>query len=325
MKTLRSLVVVACCGIVLVITGVDAGAQGYPTKPIRFIVPFVPGGSADFFGRLIGPDLSESLGQQVVIDNRGGAGGTIGTDLASRAAPDGYTVLLGTANTAMNVSLYSKWRVNPLKDFQAVSLLGSAPNVLAVHPSLPVKTVGDLIALAKSQPGKINYASGGSGSTSHLATELFKTLANVDLLHVPYKGTGPALVAVLSGEASVVIPPASVVLPHAKTGKLRALAIGSVARFEAVPDLPTIAESGVPGFEASQWYGVLVPTGTSQHVVTRLNRELVKVVQTPNLKARLLSQATTVIGSTPQEFAAYLKDEITKWARVVKFSGARVE
>lgn len=325
MKSLRLSVVLAVCGIVLGFAAGDARAQSYPTKPIRFIVPFVPGGSADFFGRLIGPELSESLGQQVVIDNRGGAGGTIGTELALRAAPDGYTLLLGTANTAMNVSLYSKWRVNPLKDFQAVSLLGSAPNVLAVHPSLPVKTVGDLIALAKSQPGKINYASGGSGSTSHLATELFKTLANVDLLHVPYKGTGPALVAVLSGEASVVFPPASVVLPHAKTGKLRALAIGSGARFDAAPDLPTMVESGVPGYEASQWYGVMVPTGTSQQVMNRLNRELVKIVQSPKMKARLLGQATIVIGSTPHEFAAYLKDEITKWARVVKFSGARVE
>lgn len=325
MKWLRLLFVLACCGTGLAVTAVDALSQAYPAKPIRFIVPFVPGGSSDFFARVIGPELSESLGQQVVIDNRGGAGGTIGTELASRAAPDGYTILLGTANTAMNVSLYSKWTVDPVRDFRAVALLGSAPNILAVHPSLPVKTVKDLIALAKARPGQINYASGGSGSTSHLATELLKALAKVELLHVPYKGTGPAIVAVLSGEASVVVPPASVVLPHMKTGRLRGLAIASAARFEAAPDLPTVAESGVPGYEASQWYGVLVPRGTPDEVVTRLNRELVRIVRSAEFKARLVKDATMALGSTPQEFAAYLNDEIAKWAKVVKFSGARVE
>jgi len=325
MKSLRLLVILACCGTGIAVTAVDALGQAYPAKPIRFIVPFVPGGSSDFFARIIAPELSESLGQQVVIDNRGGAGGTIGTELASRAAPDGYTLLLGTANTAMNVSLYSKWTVDPVRDFRAVALLGSAPNILAVHPSLPVKTVKDLIALAKARPGQINYASGGSGSTSHLATELFKALAKVELLHVPYKGTGPAIVAVLSGEASVVVPPASVVLPHMKTGRLRGLAIASAARFEAAPDLPTVAESGVPGYEASQWYGVLVPKGTPDELVSRLNRELVRIVRTTEFKARLVKDATMAIGSTPQEFAAYLKDEITKWMKVVRFSGARVE
>ncbi len=325
MKMPRRKMFLVSCSIALVFNVVDAGAQNYPSKPIRFIVPFVPGGSADFFARLIAPGLGESLGQQVVVDNRGGAGGTIGTELASKTTPDGYTIVLGTANTAMNVSLYSKWKVDPLKDFQAVALLGSAPNILAVHPSLPVKTVKDLIALAKARPGQINYASGGSGSTSHLATELFKTTTKVNLLHVPYKGTGPAMIAVLSGEAAVVIPPASVVLPHSKTGKMRAVAIASTTRLGAAPELPTVSESGVPGYEASQWYGVLVPTGTPQEVVNRLNRELVKIVQSPEVKARLLSQATSALGSTPQEFSAYLKREIEKWAKVVKFSGARVE
>lgn len=325
MLTGRALVVVVLCSIGSSLDGSHATAQAYPTKPVRFIVPFVPGGSADFFGRVIAPELSEALGQQVVLDNRGGAGGTIGTEIAARAPADGYTLLLGTANTAMNVSLYKKWPVDPVRDFKAVSLLGSAPNMLAVNPSVPVRTVKDLIALARSKSGQIRYASGGSGSTSHLATELFKTMAHVDLLHVPYKGTGPALVAVLSGEASVVVPPASVVLPQEKSGKLRALAICSASRFEAAPNVPTVAESGVAGYEASQWYGVMVPAGTPQAVVKRLNAELVRIVRNPDFKARMLAQATMVSGTTPEEFAAYMKDEIAKWSKVVKFSGARVE
>jgi tripartite-type tricarboxylate transporter receptor subunit TctC len=314
---------------VVLFTGLASAAHAaqepYPAKPIRFIVPFVPGGSADFFGRLIAPELSDRLGQQVVVDNRGGAGGTIGAELAARAASDGYTLTLATANMAMNVALYPNWGINPIKDFAPVALLGSAPNIIAVNPTLPAKTVRDLIALAKSQPGQIRYASGGAGSTSHLATELLKVLAHVDLLHVPYKGTGPAVIGVLSGEASVVVPPASVVLPHDKTGKLRALAISSSTRFEAAPQLPTVAEAGVPGYEAAQWYGVLVPAGTPRSIIARLNRELVAVVKNPAFKARLLSQATMVSGTTPEEFAAYFKDELVKWAKVVKFSGARIE
>jgi tripartite-type tricarboxylate transporter receptor subunit TctC len=302
-----------------------AQAQGYPAKPIRFIVPFVPGGSADFFARQIGPDLSEKLGQQVVIDNRGGAGGTIGAEIGARAAPDGYTIVLATANMAMNASLYPKWPVNPVRDFIAVSHLGSAPNIIAVHPSLPVKSVKELIALAKAKPGQIRYASGGSGSTSHLATELFKTMTGVDLFHVPYKGTGPATVAVLSGEASVFVPPASTVLPHEKAGKMRALAISSVTRFDAAPHLPTVAEAGVPGYEASQWYGAMLPKGASKAIVSRLNGELVKIVQSTEFRSRMLAQATMVSGTTPEEFAKYLNDEIAKWAKAVKYSGAKVE
>ena len=314
----------AAIGLAAVMSS-QALAQPYPAKPVRFIVPFVPGGSADFFARAIAPDLSEALGQQVVIDNRGGAGGTIGAEIAARAAPDGYTIVLATANVAMNVSLYTRWSVNPSRDFRAVSLLGSAPNIVAVHPSLPAKSVKELIALAKAKPGQIRYASGGSGSTSHLATELFKTMAGVDLLHVPYKGTGPAVVALLSGESSVLIPPASAVLPHDKAGRMRALAISSSARFEAAPNLPTVAEAGVPGYEASQWYGVMVPAATPQPIVTRLNRVLVKIVQNPDFKSRMLAQATMVSGTSPDEFAAYMKDEIAKWTKVVKFSGAKVE
>ena len=297
----------------------------YPVKTLRFIVPFVPGGSTDIVARLVAPKLSEALGQQVVVDNRGGAGGTIGTEMAARTPPDGYTIVLTSANTAMNVSLYQGKAIDPVKDLAAISLLGSAPNIVSVHPSLPVRSIKQLIALAKARPGQINYASGGPGSTAHMATELFKTMAQVDLMHVPYKGTGPALIAALSGESSVLIPPASAVLPHAKSGKLVALAICSTQRFDAVPELPTVAESGVPGYEASQWYGIMAPVGVSQDIINRLNRELVKIVQVPDIKSRLARDATMVIGSTPQEFSAYLKDEIAKWAKVVKFSGARVD
>jgi tripartite-type tricarboxylate transporter receptor subunit TctC len=325
MKTFSRIVIHALCAVVLDLAGAIALAQDYPTKPVRLIVPFPPGGSSDFFARFIAPKMGEGLGQQVVVDNRGGAGGTIGTELASRAEPDGYTILLATANTAMNVSLYGGRSVDPRKVFAPVALLGSAPNILSVHPSLPAKSVAELVALTKARPGEVNYASGGSGSTSHLAAELFKTLANVNLVHVPYRGNGPALISVLSGETSVVFPPASVVLPHAKSGKLRALAIASLTRFELAPDLPTIAESGVRGYEAAQWYGLVVPTGTPRAIIDRLNRESVSAVQEKEMKAQLLKRATTALRSTSEEFGAYLRSEIVKWEKVVKFSGARVE
>ncbi len=315
---------IALC-LVAAAFSLNALGQGYPSRPVRLIVPFVPGGSADFFARALAPDLGEALGQPVVIDNRGGAAGVIGTELAARAAPDGYTLLLGTANTAMNVSLYRRWTVDPVKDLKAVSLLGSAPNMLAVNPTLPVRNVKDLIAAAQARPGQINYASGGSGSTSHLATELFKTLARVNLVHVPYKGTGPAVVATIGGEAMVVIPPASVVLPQDKAGKLRALAICSLTRFEQAPQLPTVAESGVPGYEAAQWYGIIVPAATPDAIVRRLNRDLMKIAQSPDFRARLMKEATTVSGTSPEEFGTYLRSEIAKWAKVVKLSGAHVE
>lgn len=260
-----------------------------------------------------------------MIDNRGGAAGTIGAEVAARAPSDGYTIALATANMAMNVSLYTRWRVKPLRHFETVSLLGSAPNVITVNPAIPVKTVQDLIALAKSKAGQIRYASGGSGSTSHLAAELFKTLAGVDLLHVPYKGTGSAIIGLLSGECAVSFPPASVVLPQDKAGKLRALAISSATRFEAAPQLPTVIESGVPGYETAQWYGVIVPAGTPRAIISRLNRELVAIVKDPSFKTRLLADATMVSGTTPQEFASYMESEIQKWSKAVKFSGARVD
>ncbi len=315
----------ACLGVMAALYCLGSAAQAYPAKPIRLIVPFVPGGGADTAARLFGIKLSENLSQQVIIDNRGGAGGTIGADIASKTAPDGYNLLLGSANLAMNVSLYGKQSYDPVRDFVTISLLASTPNVIAVHPSLPVRSVKDLIALAKGAPGQINYASGGSGSTSHLAAELFKAMAQVQIVHVPYKGTGPALIAVLSGEAPLTMAPALVVLPHVKTAKMRALAITSTQRSKAIPELPTVAEAGVPGYEASQWYGVMAPAGTPDGIVTRLHGELVKIVKSPDMSARLVAEASIPIGSSPQEFSSYLKEEIVKWARAVKLSGARVD
>ncbi len=300
-------------------------AQSYPVKPIRFVVPYPAGGGVDTLARLIAPRLAERLGQQVVVDNRGGAGGNIGTELAARAAPDGYTMVMGAAALAINVSLYDKLSFDPVRDFAAVSLLAATPNIVAVHPSLQVRSMRDLIALAKATSGGINYASAGNGTTSHLAAELLKSMAKINLVHVPYKGTTPALIAILSGEVPLMLAPALTVLPHINGGKLRGLAITSRSRSAALPELRTVAESGLPGYEASQWYGVLVPAGTPQEIVDLLNREIAGIMRMTEVTERLAREGSIPVGGTPQQFAVYLRDEITKWSRVVKVSGARVD
>jgi tripartite-type tricarboxylate transporter receptor subunit TctC len=321
-KSMRRYSVISFCAVILGVHGVEVSAQTYPSKPIRFLVPFTAGGGADAMARQVAPKVSERLGQQLVVENRGAAGGTVGTGVAAKAAPDGYTIVLTAANIAAAVSLFDKLTFDPLKDFVAVTLLAKTPSILAVHPSLPVKSVTELIALAKSQPGKINYA-GGVGSLLHLDVEYFKTIAKVDLVQVPYNGSGPSMIGVLSGEASVVMAPTTLVLPHVQTGRLRALAITSDRRFPSLPDLPTVAESGLPGFNTHQWYGILVPAATPNAIVNRLNSEFVKVMHMPEVTSRLISEASIPIGSSPQEFAAYFKDEIAKWVKVVKYSGAR--
>ena len=314
------------CGyaICLALMAQASSAQQYPVKPIRFIVPFTAGGGADLVARLVAVPLGERLGQQVVVDNRGGAGGSIGTDMAAKTAPDGYTMVLTSTNLAAAVSLYGKLPFDLIKDFTPVILVAKTPGIVAVHPSLPAKSIKEFITLAKSDPGKINYA-GGIGTTMHLDAELFKTMANVDLVQIPYNGTGPAVIGTLSGEAPVIFAPTIAILPHVKTGRLRALAITSIQRSAAVPDLPTVAESGVPGFDTSQWYGILMPAGTPDAIVTRINGEAVKIVQGPDFTSRMVRDASIPIGSTPQELGAYLKNEIEKWAKVIKYSGARVE
>jgi tripartite-type tricarboxylate transporter receptor subunit TctC len=319
-----ALLVSIATGVALAPGAAKALAQGYPAKPVRFIVPFAPGGGADLVARVVATPLGEQLGQQVVVDNRGGASGIIGTEMAAKSAPDGYTIVLTSTNLAAGVSLYSKLPFNLRKDFAPVILLAKTPSILAVHPSLPVGTVQQLIALAKSLPGKINYA-GGVGTTLQLNAELFKTMAMINMVQVPYNGTGPAVVGALSGEAPVILAPTIALLPHVKSGRLRALAITSIQRSAAVPELPTVAESGVPGFDSTQWYGILVPAATPKAIITRLNTECLKIVRGQDFIARLVKDASIPMGTTPQEFGSFLKSEIEKWVKVLKISGAKVE
>jgi tripartite-type tricarboxylate transporter receptor subunit TctC len=311
--------------VILLFGSASSWAQTYPARPIRVIVPYAAGGGVDVMARLVAPKLSERLGQQVIIDNRAGATGNIGAEIAARAAPDGYTVLMAGASLAINVSLYTRHAFDVMKDFVPVTEVAQSPNIVLVHPSLPARSIRELIALARARPGQLNYASGGSGSTLHLTAELFKTMANVNIVHVPYKGTGPAIVALMSGEAAIAMPPLSGMLPHVESGRLRALAITGRTRLNTLPQLPTVAESGVPGFESGQWYGVLVPAGTPASIVMKLQSELAKVVGLPDVAAQIARQGCVPVGDTPQQFAAYLQQDIVKWAKVVKASGARVE
>jgi len=322
---MRRVVPATLCAVVALGTTGWSGAQGYPTKPIRFIVPYAAGGGGDTMARLVASRLSAAFKQQVIVDNRPGAGGNIGAEIAARATPDGYTIVLAAANLPMNLTLFEKVPFDPLRDFAPVTLLAATPNLVAVHPSVPAKSIRELIALAQSAPGKLNYSSGGSGSTLHLAAELLKMMAGVNIVHVSYKGTAPAVVGLLAGEVSMTIAPTFTLLPHVSTGKARGLAITSLERSSAVPDVPTVAESGLPGYEVTQWYGVLVPAGTPQQIVTLLNSECVKIVRAPEFSARLVAEASIPGGLTPQAFGVYLKEEIEKWAKVVKASGARVE
>jgi tripartite-type tricarboxylate transporter receptor subunit TctC len=297
-----------------------ARAESYPARPIRLVVPYPAGGGADFMARLVAPMLSERLGQQVFVDNRGGAGGTIGTAIVAKAPPDGYTVLLAASNLAWSVSLFENLNYDALKDFAAVTLLAKTPSILAVNPALPVKSVNDLIELARAKPGKINYA-GGVGTSMQTDTELLKSMAGIDLAQIPYRGTAPAVFATLSGEASVIIAPTMPVLPHVKDGTLRALAISSDQRISSLPGLPTISESGVPGFDTYQWYGVFVSSRTPRDIVVRLNRELVEIMRAPEITKRLAGEALIPVGDTHEEFTKFFGDQIAKWAKVLKPTG----
>ncbi len=298
-------------------------AQSYPTGPVRVIVPFPPGGGVDGAGRLISQKLSEALGKPFVVENRSGANGMIGSELAAKSAKDGYTLMVNGANFVTTPSLYAKVTYDPIRDFEPVSLIALAPNVLVVHPSLPVNSVKELIALARARPGQVNFAGSGSGSTPHLAAELFNTLAKVDMVHVPYRGTGPAIVGLMSGEASVMFMPTTNAVPLVKSGRLRALAVTSRQRVPAMPELPTVSESGLKGYESSQWYGLFAPAGTPADVIALLNSQVVKIMQAPDMKQRMTAEGLVAVGSTRDEFAAYVKVELAKWAKVIKASGAQ--
>lgn len=305
--------------------GEHALAQNYPTKPIRMIVPFPPTAGSDIVARLVGQVLAVRLGQSVVVDNRPGAGGTLGAELAAKATPDGYTLLTISTSHTVNVTLYSRLAYDMDKDFAPVARVASTAPMLSVNLSVPAASVRELIALAKSRPGQLNFASSGVGSSSHLAGELFLSMAGISLVHVPYKGSGPALSGLLAGEVQVAFFSIPSTLPHVKTGKLRALAVGSRARSQLLPDLPTIAESGVPNYDADTWYGVLAPARTPKGIIDRLNEEISSSLQTAEMRERLLRLGAEPFSSTPEKFADYIKSEIAKYAKIVKDIGIRIE
>ena len=301
-------------------------AQTYPSKPIRMIVPFPPGGTTDILARAIGAELTKAWGQPVVIENRPGAGGNIGSEAVARSPGDGYTLLMGTVGThGINPSLYKKMPYDAVKDFAPVTLVALVPNILVVHPSVPAKSVAELIALAKKQPGKLTYASSGNGTSIHLSGALFESLAGVQMVHVPYKGSAPAVTDLLGGQVNMMFDNMPSALPHVKAGKLRALGVTSAKRSPAVPDVPTIAEAGVKGYEASSWFGVLAPATTPKDIVAKLNAEIAKSLGTPEMKEKLSSQGAEPVGNTPEQFGAFIRAEIDKWAKVVKASGATVD
>lgn len=299
-----------------------AAAEMYPVKPVRLVAAFSPGGFVDLTARLVSGPLGAALGQQVVVENRAGAGGIVGTELVARAAPDGYTLTVGSAGThGVNQSLYPKLPYDVLRDFQPVARLSDAPSILAVHPSLPVRSVKDMIALGRSKPGQIMYASAGAGTSTHLAAALFEHLARVTFVHVPYKGGGPAMIAVVAGEVPVTFGTAASVSPHTRSGRLRGLAVTGGQRSALLPELPTIAESGLAGYEMLNWLGMFAPAGTPRAVVERLNSELVRIVRMPEVSGALQASGAEPSPLGPDEFAAFVKSEVEKWAKVVAATG----
>jgi tripartite-type tricarboxylate transporter receptor subunit TctC len=299
-------------------SGVAWGADPWPVKPVRLIVPYAAGGTGDIIGRMVGGKLAELLGQSVIVENRPGAGGNIGAEATVRSAPDGYTVVIAATSLASNPSLQKKMPFDPLKDLAAVGGCCEVATILVVHPSLPVKSVKEFIALAKSNPAKLSYASSGFGTTSHLAAELFRVLARVDMVHVPYKADSIAMPDVLAGRVPVMFMLQTTAMPQIKSGKIKPLAVSTTARSPAVPDLPTVAEAGLPGYEISAWFGLFVPAATPREIVERLGAASVKGIRSPDMKERLLEQGFVPTGTPPAEFAAFFRGEGQKWARVVK-------
>ena len=299
-------------------------AQNYPARPLRMIVPFSPGGATDVPARILAQRLSEAFGHQIVIDNRPGAGAVLGTDAVAKAPPDGYTLLLTATTHVISASLYKKLPYDAIRDFAPVMLIGSGPNVLTVHPSLPAKNVRELIALAKARPGKIDYASSGNGSAQHLFGALFMSLADIRMMHIPYKGSAPATTDLIAGQVSVGFPGIALVLPHTKAGRLRALAVTSAERSKAMPDVPSIAEAGVPGYAATLWLGLLAPKGTPPQIVQKLYDEIAKLLRQPEVESAYLATGTDVTISNPEQFGLFVKAEYDKWAKVIKAVDAQV-
>src|ERR1035437_7824699 len=311
--------------MLLAVCAGTAFAQDFPHKTIRYIVPWPPGGGADVLARMLSPRLSEALGQQIVIDNRGGAAGNIGAELAAKSPPDGYTIVFAYSGThAINPSIYSKMLFKE-SDFAPIIWLSSVPQVIVVHPSLPVTTVKELIALAKAKPGQLSYGSSGSGAINHLAGELFNMMAGTRLIHVPYKGGGPAAIALLSGEITLILGEPASIVQHVKAGKLRSIAVTSARHALAMPELPTVAEAGVPGYEVTSWNGILIPAGAPADVIKRLHGELNKIISAPDMHARMMELGYEPVGGPPEKFGEHIRAEIAKWAPVVKAAGVRVD
>ncbi len=300
-------------------------AQEYPYKAIRFVVPFAPGGGTDIIGRIVAQALNETLGQPVVIDNRGGAGSTLGTEIVAKSPADGYTILFGNISLAFNATLYTKLRYDTLRDLAPISLSAVQPNILVIHPSLPAKNLKEFIELVRANPGKYNYASAGTGAGTHLAAELLKLLTKIDIVHVPYKGTGPALSDLLGGQINMMVSTFASALPHVRSGRMRALGVTTAKRSPAAPDVPTLIESGVAGYDYSTWYGLLAPTGTAKPIIDKLNAANRKILARDDIKQKLESQGVDPIVNTPAEFSAYMKSETEKWGKVVKATGAKAE
>ena len=304
----------------------SAIAQNWPAKPVRLIVPYPPGGSADILARAIGQKLAEGMGQQVIIDNRPGAGTAIGAEATAKAAPDGYTIMLGTVSShAINPALTPGLKYDPVKDFAPVSLVASIPFALIVHPSLPAHSVKELVALAKTKPGALNFSSAGTGTSNHLAGELFKSMTGTFMVHIPYKGSAPALNDLIAGQVQLMFDLVLTTAPHVKSGAVRAIAVTGSERSSALPGVPTVAESGVPGYEVSAWFGFFAPAGTPAAIVNALNAETVKAMRLPDLRERLANQGADAVTDTPDQFAAYVKEELGKWTRVVKASGMKAD
>jgi len=318
----------AVCGCVLAAVcahGAAFAQSTYPAKPIRWIVGYTPGGVADMLARAVGQRLGETWGQQVVVENRPGAGTNIGTEVAAKAAPDGYTLFMPTVANAINVTLYPKLNFDIQRDFVHITNFATVPGILVVHPSVPAKNVKDLIALAKAQPNALRHGSTGIGSPHHLAGEIFKTMAGVKMVHVPYRGATPALIDVVAGHIEIYFGAMVSTLPHVKNGRVRALGVTSLKRVAAVPEIPTISEQGLKGFETGSWFGVSVPTGTSRDIVSRLHKETVRIIGLRAIRDRMSAEGADFVGDTPEQFAAFLKGEIDKWGKAVKASGATPE
>ncbi len=326
MKNLLLSKIITPCMLALMLPAGNASAQTYPNRPIRWIVTYPPGGPTDVVARAIGARLTEAWGQQIVIDNRAGAGGVIGTDLAAKAVPDGYTLLFGTsAGLTINPALSNKLPYDAVKDFSPVSLLVLNPQILVLNNAIPANTVKELIAYAKARPGQLNYASVGQGSPNHLGMELLKALAGIDLVHVPYKGTGPAITDLLGGQVQLMFNSMPSVLPLVKSGKLKGLAVGSAQRSPAIPDIPTVAEAGVPGFENVTWYGMFAPAKTPHDIIVKLNQQVVKILAEPEIAQRLASQGAEPRSSTPEELVKFMRMESARWKKVIQAAGIKLE